>query len=220
MKKLSFCVLATLAGVAGVATQASAQTVFGLSPGGLSLRTFEVNTPNLLSPLINITGLNAADTISAIDFRPSDQLLYGYSSQNRLYQIQANGSASLLISLAGTSPGGGSGGTGSDVPSTFPPAGAISIDVNPNVPAGGAVGALRIVDTANGNLRFAFASSTLFADDTLTFTGAGTPFIVGVAWAVSSQRMCMRPPIASATITSCLACASAVFFGSSDSPLG
>ena len=49
---------------------------------------------------------------------------------------------------------------------------------------------------------------------------ATQPFIVGVAWAVSSQRMCMRPPIASATITSCLACASAAFFGSSDSPLG
>jgi hypothetical protein len=42
----------------------------------------------------------------------------------------------------------------------------------------------------------------------------------GVAWAVSSQRTCTRPPIVSTTIASSLACASAVFFGSSASPIG
>jgi hypothetical protein len=182
MKRITLGLVSALAGIVSIPTTADAQQIaYGLNLTGQSFQTFDVTAPNNLSTATSITGLQANETIVGIDFRPSNSTLYGYSNQNRLYRIGLNGAATFDTAFA-TQATPAANGQGTDTPSPFPPSGNISIDVNPNVPTNGAVGALRIVSDTAGNLRYAFSNSTLNRDDTLSFAGNSAGGIIGVAY--------------------------------------
>jgi hypothetical protein len=68
---------------------------------GNTLLKFNSATPTTTSAPIAITGLQAGENIVAIDVRPSTGVLYGLSSQSRLYAINRTTGAATMI---GTGP--------------------------------------------------------------------------------------------------------------------
>jgi hypothetical protein len=71
---------------------------------------FNSNTPNLVTTLNTLTGLQAGETILGLDFRPADGQLYGLGSSSRVYTINIVTGAAIPIpnqplttTLSGTS---------------------------------------------------------------------------------------------------------------------
>ncbi len=75
---------------------AQAETIIALTSGN-RLLTVESATPGDVAKAMAITGLPDAESLVAIDFRPSTGGLYALGSSNRLYDIDpANGSATAI----------------------------------------------------------------------------------------------------------------------------
>ena len=93
--------LASLVGLA-IAGEASALAVYGVTTIGNSLVRFDSASPGTINSTVTVTGLAAGATLRGIDFRPVDGLLYGMSSDSRLYTINLSTGVATAIG-----PGGG-----------------------------------------------------------------------------------------------------------------
>ncbi len=98
MKIKNRLMLASLFGLV-VATEASALAVYGVTSTN-SLVRFDSATPGTISSTVAVTGLNAGASLLGIDFRPADGLLYGVSSDSRLYTINLSSGAATSIGAA------------------------------------------------------------------------------------------------------------------------
>ena len=65
---------------------AGAELVWALSQDNRMV-VFAPETPGTILREIQITGLQPGETLRAIDFRPLDSQLYGFSTSHRLYRI-------------------------------------------------------------------------------------------------------------------------------------
>ncbi|MBD0324982.1 MAG: DUF4394 domain-containing protein, partial [Pyrinomonadaceae bacterium] len=75
-------------------------TIIGLTTGNRLVR-FSSNNPNAVSSSTPITGLAGGEGVLAIDFRPANGLLYGYTNFNRVVTIDpATGAATVVGSPA------------------------------------------------------------------------------------------------------------------------
>ena len=122
--------------------QSHAVSFIGLTTDN-RLTTFDSANPSALSPFLNIRGVAANERIIGIDTRPSDNRVYGVSTQNRLYRIDpTSGNAVLHSTLTGA---------------TINPNLAYGIDFNPVADAGTGA-SLRLVSSAGAN--FAINANT------------------------------------------------------------
>ena len=79
----------------GVSAQTAGNVIVGLTANN-QLLTFQAETPGQSTAPVTITGLQAGETILAIDYRAVDGRLYGLGSTNRVYTLSpANGQAVL-----------------------------------------------------------------------------------------------------------------------------
>lgn len=162
MKFKSRCILASLMGFA-FAGQASALAVYGVTSAN-SLVRFDSATPGTIDTTVAVTGLNAGASLLGIDFRPVDGLLYGVSSDSKLYTINLTTGAATSIGAAGAFALSGS---------------SFGFDFNP-VPD-----RIRVTSDADQNLRLNPNNGTLASTDTPLAYAAGdanaglNPNIVG-----------------------------------------
>lgn len=84
----------------GLIADASALAVYGLTSTN-SLVRFDSATPGVINGSAVITGLNTGASLIGIDFRPANGLLYGVSSDSRLYTINAITGAATVVGSAG-----------------------------------------------------------------------------------------------------------------------
>ena len=98
MKTGKRLLLATLLGLV-VSGEASALAVYGLTTSN-SLVRFDTATPGTINSSVAITGLSPGEALLGIDFRPVDGLLYGVSSDSRLYTINQSSGAAAVIGSA------------------------------------------------------------------------------------------------------------------------
>lgn len=83
-----------------IAADASALVVYGLTSTN-SLARFDSATPGTINSTVAVTGLNAGASLIGIDFRPVNGLLYGVSSDSRMYTINLTSGAASVIGSAG-----------------------------------------------------------------------------------------------------------------------
>jgi len=147
------------------------RTIYGID-GSNNLITFGALTPATRIAQVAVTGLAAGETLVGIDFRPTDDQLFGVSSTSRLYTIipgtgvaTAVGGGAITPALAGT---------------------AFGVGFNP------AVDRLRIHTGTDQNLRVNQTASPLvtLVDATLAYApgdvNAGQdPQIAGTAYTLS-----------------------------------
>ena len=98
MKTGKRLLLATLLGLV-VSGEASALAVYGLTTTN-SLVRFDSATPGTINSMVPISGLNDGAALLGIDFRPVNGLLYGVSSDSRLYTINQSSGAAAVIGSA------------------------------------------------------------------------------------------------------------------------
>ena len=157
-----------LAGLLGLAIggQASALAVYGVTTGN-SLVRFDSATPGTINSSVAVTGLNSLATLRGIDFRPVDGLLYGVSSDSRLYTINLTSGVATGIGSAGAFTLNGT---------------SFGVDFNPTVDR------IRVISDADQNLRLNPITGGLAATDGILAyaaldSGAGqNPNIVGSAY--------------------------------------
>lgn len=155
--------LATL-GLVGVA---QAEMIYGLSTDN-RLFVFDHATPGTINNTINISNLNAGESILGIDLRPQTGQLFAMSSANRVLSIDLTtgvatpaGPAFSPTLTAGTEYG---------------------FDFNPTVDR------IRVVSSAGDNRRLnpingtAVANGPNFVDTSLTYATGGVPRAVGAAY--------------------------------------
>ena len=124
---------AGLAAAAMAAASAQAVTLVGLTTTN-ALVSFDSTTPNQASTPTFISGLQSSgERILAIDTRPSNGLLYGISTDSKLYTLALDGSASFVGALGATIAGN-----------------AIGIDFNPEADRLGNA-SLRVVTSSGQN---------------------------------------------------------------------
>jgi len=133
---------------------AQAEVIVGLTPTN-NLVFFRSNAPGTMLLTLPITGLQPAESVLAIDFRPSTGQLYGLGSTSRLYTIDTAtgvaapvGSGPFSPALSGTSFG---------------------FDFNP------ATDLIRVVSDANQNLRLNANTGAVIAADLLLAYAPGDP---------------------------------------------
>lgn len=149
-----------------IAADASALVVYGLTSTN-SLAQFDSATPGTINSTVAVTGLNAGASLIGIDFRPVNGLLYGVSSDSRMYTINLTNGAASVIGSAGAFTVNGT---------------SFGFDFNP-VPD-----RIRVTSDAEQNLRLNPNNGALAgADTSLAFaaldTNAGAnPNIVGSAY--------------------------------------
>ena len=138
---------------------AHAEPIVGLTTTN-ALLSFDSATPTNGSTLANITGLQGAnERILSIDLRPTTGVLYGVSSDDKVYSLSLTGQATFVSGLGVV--------LGSDV---------VGIDFNPVNDLSGAA-SLRIVSSTGQNLGYSLISGV---------TTVGTPIqasFVAVAYA-------------------------------------
>lgn len=83
---------------------AEAQTVFGLTRDGNRLVSFSSASVGTIQSNNAITGLDAGETITNIDFRPRTGELFGLSSSNRLFTLNTATGAATLRQMGGATP--------------------------------------------------------------------------------------------------------------------
>jgi autotransporter-associated beta strand protein len=138
----ALCALATAPLHAG-------EPLFGLDAAGTNIIQFDSTTPGTTTTRA-VTGLVAGDTLSGIDFRPANGILYGVGQGNRLYTLNFNGTTVQATQVGAT------GAFVIDHP--------IGVDFNP-VPD-----RLRVVSVGDVNLRVNPNDGTLtLADGTLAY---------------------------------------------------
>ncbi len=121
------------AAAATAAVPAQAETIIGLTTTN-QLVSFDSASPMNAGPLNSISGLQSAnERILSIDLRPTDGLLYGLSTDSKLYSLALDGSASFITAL-----------------STPILGKAVGIDFNPVADLGGMT-SLRVVSSTGQN---------------------------------------------------------------------
>src|SRR5262245_22245927 len=123
--------------------------------------------PTVILRSVAITGLQAGESLLAIDFRPATRALYALGSTSRLYTLDVESGAATQVGTAG----------GFTLSGT-----AFGFDVNP------AADRIRVVSDADQNIRLNPNDGTLTAQDTplaygATDTHAGAnPSVVALAY--------------------------------------
>lgn len=130
---------AALAAVLAAAGPARAEQIIGLTTTN-ALLSFDSATPTLGSSLSNITGLAFNERILSIDLRPTTGVLYGISTEDRVYSLTSGGAATLVGTLSTS--------LGSDV---------VGLDFNPVADLNGAA-SLRVVSSTGQNFAFNVAT--------------------------------------------------------------
>lgn len=170
----------TVRGLAVLTTpSAGAATIYGVNPSGELVR-FLSNSPNSVTTVGTISGLQTGEVIIGIDFRPSDGKLYAVgitdvagTDTTRVYTINTTTAAATLV---GTN-------AGTNLSDSFD----FGVDFNP-VPD-----RIRVNDTNNGNFRLNPITGAFAATDTaLAFNVADTnvgadPAIAGAAYTNSQS---------------------------------
>ena len=165
MKAAKKLLVAGLLGI-GLIADASALAVYGLTSTNTLVR-FDSATPGAITNNVAVTGLNAGASLLGIDFRPANGVLYGVSSDSRLYTINAMTGAASVVGSAGAFTLNGT---------------SFGFDFNP-VPD-----RIRITSNADQNLRVNPNDGTLTATDSTLAYAAGdanagaNPNVVGSAY--------------------------------------
>ncbi len=126
-------------------------TIIGLTTGNRLVR-FNANNPNAVSSSTPITGLAGGEAVIAIDFRPANGLLYGYTNFNRVVTIDPTTGAATVVGSPANLTGGSYG-----------------FDFNP-VPD-----RIRVVNDNDQNIRANPNDGTLSGADTPLAYAAGDP---------------------------------------------
>ncbi len=138
--------------------QAGNVTVYGINTSNQLVR-FNPATPNTVTIVGAITGLQAGENIVGIDFRPANGQLYALGSASRLYTINLNNAAATAAGAAGAFTLNGT---------------DFGFDFNPTVDR------IRVVSNTGQNLRLNPNDGTLTATDgTLN---PGTPSVTAAAY--------------------------------------
>jgi hypothetical protein len=133
---------------------ASAVTLVGLTSANQIVR-LDPMAPNLSTP-VAISGLAAGERLVGIDLRPSNGLIYGISTAQKIYTIdEFSGAASFVTALSAA---------------VIDPARGYGIDFNPVADYNGGT-SLRLVSTAGDN--FAVNATTGVVGNTTSNIGAG-----------------------------------------------
>lgn len=145
-------------------TEVKAETAYAITSDNQLLR-FNTNSPNIMTTVGTVTGLQSGETILGIDFRPATGQLYALGSDSRIYTLNkvtgaANFVGALTTPLNGTSFG---------------------FDFNP------VVDRIRIVSDADQNLRVNPNDGSNVVDGNLAFAAGdrnqgADPNIVGAAY--------------------------------------
>ncbi|MBA2269191.1 MAG: DUF4394 domain-containing protein [Verrucomicrobiota bacterium] len=102
MKKFT---LAALSALAFSLTPAQAELMVALTSDN-RLLFFDSASPNTVTKIARITGLQAGETLIGIDFRPANGSLYGLATSGRGYQIDISSGKALAgtatVALNGT----------------------------------------------------------------------------------------------------------------------
>lgn len=150
---------------------ANAETIVGLTASNV-LVPFDSQTMQTLGGPVTISGLQSGETILGIDFRPSNGLLYGVGSSNRLYQINpTTGAATAIGGQFATAFAGPAGG-----------ALRVSIDFNPMADA------LRVITNSGQNFAVSPTTGAQTVQTALSYAAGdlnngASPRIVGTAYA-------------------------------------
>jgi hypothetical protein len=130
-----------------------------------NLLCFSLSNPAVISKSVAITGLNASDVVAAIDFRPSDGILYALGTSGQVYSLNTSTGAASAVGPT----------------YTFTGATNFAADFNP------VADRLRIVTNNQLNQRLQIASSTTLVDTPVNYdigdpNQGQTPNITAVAY--------------------------------------
>ena len=136
--------IASVLALAALGTGAQAAPVFALTRDSASLLRFDTSAPGAVSTVGALSG--ATTVLDGIDFRPADNMLYGYLASNGgVYRVDTSTGVTTLVSTAAMS-------------ST-----PLGVDFNP------AADRLRVVTAADQNLRINVATGATIVDGTLAY---------------------------------------------------
>ncbi len=152
------------------AAASHAATIYSIANDGGTLVRFDSATPGA----VTIIGAFSGDTVtlSGMDFRPADGLLYGFNqSGSGIYRVDTQTGATMLLSTASTGVG---------VPQ-------MGIDFNP-VPD-----RMRVVSASDQNLRINVATGSTIVDGALKYAAGdanfgANPSIIDAAYTNSDQE--------------------------------
>ncbi len=154
--------------IRGLTRAPAAVTVFGVTDTNTLVR-FAPGAPQTVATVGTISGLQAAENVHGIDFRPANGRLYALGSSGRVYRVNVLTAAATPASVLAAD------GTDATSPFTALSGAAFGVDFNPTGPV-----ALRIVSDTEQNLR------VVNPDAGNTFTDAalnpGTPNVVAAAY--------------------------------------
>lgn len=147
--------LAVLGLMAGAPRATRAEPLLGVTTNN-RLVSFDSASPGVLVNNVAITGIQTGETILGIDLRPTNGLLYGLGSTNRIYLLSATtGAATSSVLLSGATLSGNS----------------FGVDFNPVADSAG-LPSLRVVSEADQNLRINVDTGAVTVDSMLR---AGMP---------------------------------------------
>jgi len=134
MKRIFIAALAAVGLMLSSAMQANAEAIIVVTTQNQVL-TFDSATPGATSIPVAISGLvSGSETIVGIDRRPTNGLIYGVSSQGRIYTInETSGAATLVSTISGATLSGG----------------VFGVDFNPQADTAG-MSSLRITNNGAG----------------------------------------------------------------------
>jgi len=157
---------------------AQAETLLGLTTTN-QLIQFDSAAPSLGSAPVAITGLGLNESLYGLDWRPSTGVVYGLSSFNKLYTLNASTGAATLVASLFADP--------TDVTSPFAglSGGAFGVDFNPVPDLGQALPSLRVVSNTGQNLRINVNGANagkVTTDTNLSIPAGGSASIVSSAY--------------------------------------
>lgn len=172
MKLLSpVCRVVATVALAALSFGAQSVPVYSLADNGSALIRFDSASPDTVTTVGLISG--AVTSLSGLDFRPADGLLYGFQqSSSGIYTVNPATGATTFVSTSSSAV------TGTGVRS--------GIDFNP------VADRLRVVSTSGNNLRINVATGAATADTPLAYAAGdpnagATPNIVDSAYTFSNR---------------------------------
>ncbi len=165
MKNQLLSLVLAVAGLAfGAVSQARAEGLVVVTTNNTVL-TFDSATPGTTSAPVNVTGLQAGESVVGIDRRPADGQIYAVTNTSRIYTINSTTGVATFVSTITP----GTSGT------------AFGTDFNPTVDR------LRVVSDADQNLRVNVGTGVALTDTPLSFASGdanfgANPNVVGSAY--------------------------------------
>lgn len=139
----------------------SAPVVIGLTDDN-RLVTFKAGTPNVIDTTVNLSGLNAGETLLGIDVRPADGQLYGLTTAARIVTINwTTGAATVKSTLAADA-------ADSTAPYTGIAGTAFAVDFNP------VADRLRVISDSGQSLRISVDSGATTTDGAVARAGSAS----------------------------------------------